>query len=204
MRAASLYVFLRIYAGCPPAQAMRTALRRRLRDVKWESSARVPRAFELTRPGERTDYSYVYVKLYTSNTPPARTRTRGGGPPRARTCVVCAKVSQSITIDSPRAACVASVLAIANRRENSEAARGSPCSQPRYRLLQITFTTSHDPPRDTLNDEGTLLFFCLSHRSTKRLFLFYFVLVHDAESTHVHTDVAAEARSRGPASCCAM
>ena len=54
----------------------------------------------------------------------------------------------------------------------------------RYRLLQITFTTSHDPPRDTLNDEGTLLFFCLSHRSTKRLFFFYFVLVHDAESTH--------------------
>ena len=55
----------------------------------------------------------------------------------------------------------------------------------RYRLLQITFTTSHDPPRDTLNDEGTLLFFCLSHRSTKRLFLFYFVLVHDAESAHL-------------------
>ena len=72
----------------------------------------------------------------------------------------------------------------AYRRENSEAARGCPL-QPAFPIgFSITSTTSHDPPRDNLNDEGTLLFFCLSHRSTKRLFLFYFVLVHDAESTH--------------------
>ena len=99
----------------------------------------------------------------------------------------CAKVSQSITIDSPWVACAASVLAIANRRENSEAARGCPL-QPAFPIgFSITSTTSHDPPRDTLNDEGTLLFFCLSHRSTKRLFnfiLFWFTTPSPRTVTH--------------------
>ena len=66
----------------------------------------------------------------------------------------------------------------------------------RYRLLQITFTTSHDPPRDTLNDEGTLLFFCLSHRSTKRLFLFYFVLNNGLRSGLFHRIAEAQRAAR--------
>ena len=157
-RAASLGMSLRIYAGCPPPRhscaAPGTRRSVKLAPCRAGGDAGLAAA---TGPREVADYSCIFDarKFILGGNSAAGANSDSRRPPRASTCVVCE--GESICSVSTHLGRVRGrVLALARpigrfRREDRRLAATGLLGH--RKAPPTASTTSHDPPRDTLNDD---------------------------------------------------